>query len=99
MIMKYNDGKVNDKKMGKSEGYPQDFADMIGFTNDVHPIWVQPAAAPPTSVEYVEKFALPTTWDGAARQWLPGTAALSMATRSERSGFASQALVLAVTLM
>jgi dipeptidase len=99
MIMKYNDGKINDQSMGKSEGYPQDFSDMIGFSNDVHPVWVQPAATPPTSLDYVEKFPLPKIWDGARQQWLPGKPTLSMASTSEVTGIRSQALVLAMTLM
>merc|ERR1712137_501432 len=51
IVMKYNDGKVNWPKAGVSIGYPEQFSRMIGFSNDVHPVWVQPAAVPPVQMD------------------------------------------------
>merc|ERR1712203_1098963 len=50
IVMKYNDGKINWPKAGVSIGYPEQFSRMIGFDNDVHPVWVQPAVAPPVAM-------------------------------------------------
>jgi len=66
MCMKYNDGKINYPVIGKSAGYPQPFADMIGFSNDVHPIWVQAASQPPSSISWTQLNPLPAIWDGEA---------------------------------
>merc|ERR1711879_409778 len=71
LIMKYNDGKVNHPVIGHSPGYPQSFCDMIGFGNDVHPIWVQPASEPPPSIPWVQKMFLPSLWDASAQSWFP----------------------------
>lgn len=65
LIMKYNDGKTNWPKAGVSWGYPEWYAQMIGFGNDVRPIWVQPAEAPAVVVPgYVPKTVqLPLFWN------------------------------------
>jgi len=54
IVMKYNDGKINYPVVGTSAGYPQPFTDMIGFSNDVHPIWVQAASQPPSSISWTQ---------------------------------------------
>jgi len=75
LIMKYNDGRVNLPTMGKAPGYPQWFSDMVGFGNDVHPIWVQPSSSPSSLVAsqlagYVPpRFQLPLFWDHATSTW------------------------------
>mmetsp|Transcript_99117 Transcript_99117/g.250275 ORF Transcript_99117/g.250275 Transcript_99117/m.250275 type:complete len:678 (-) Transcript_99117:190-2223(-) len=76
LIMKYNDGRVNVPKVGRSPGYPQWYADMVGFGNDVHPVWVQPAPQPPASLiseidgGYVApSFQLPLLWDPRSSTW------------------------------
>merc|ERR1712203_1041839 len=51
IVMKYNDGKVNWPKAGVSIGYPEEYAKMIGFSNDVHPNWVRQAEVPPVAIE------------------------------------------------
>lgn len=80
LIMKYNDGMVNFPSVGISTGYPQSFADMIGFGNDVHPIWVQPAKKPPSSISWVEKNPLPTIWNATSQRWLPAVQSVAMIT-------------------
>jgi dipeptidase len=83
LVMKYNDGKVNWPKAGRSIGYPEDFARLVGFSNDVHPIWVQPAATPQVHVEsYVPKSVqLPLIWDSPSMTWSYEDDALQAATQ------------------
>lgn len=75
LVMKYNDGRVNVPTVGKAVGYPQWWADMIGFSNDVHPTWVQPSSSPSKLVAdqltgYVPStFQLPLFWDGVTSTW------------------------------
>eukprot|EP00928_Gymnodinium_smaydae_P061521 TRINITY_DN45575_c0_g1_i1.p1 TRINITY_DN45575_c0_g1~~TRINITY_DN45575_c0_g1_i1.p1 ORF type:complete len:679 (-),score=75.37 TRINITY_DN45575_c0_g1_i1:118-2154(-) len=75
LVMKYNDGRINVPKIGKSIGYPQWYADMVGFGNDVHPVWVQPAPRPAASVArqlygYVPPtFRLPAIWQPSISSW------------------------------
>eukprot|EP00397_Hematodinium_sp_SG-2012_P000079 GEMP01000079.1.p2 GENE.GEMP01000079.1~~GEMP01000079.1.p2 ORF type:complete len:662 (+),score=137.81 GEMP01000079.1:7830-9815(+) len=79
LIVKYNDGFHNDfvnhgqAGMGKNAGYPTWWAKMVGFNNDVHPIFVKrnddapayfadyPDLAPPNFVANVNP--LPTVWE------------------------------------
>jgi len=107
LIMKYNDGRVNAPAMGKAIGYPQEYADMIGFNNDVHPIWVQRASAPPASMpgHLSQEFALPRDWSGAKQAWsnaapvilsaIPGMMPLSSMSQGI-AGFLSLLLAVAV---
>jgi len=76
LIMKYNDGRVNVPAVGHSPGYPQWYADMVGFSNDVHPVWVQPASQPPASLAaeveggfVAPTFQLPLLWDPKTSTW------------------------------
>jgi len=71
LVMKYNDGKVNWPKAGRSIGYPEDYAKMIGFSNDVHPIWVQGVFKPLVVVDgYTpSSVVLPQTWDSVTATW------------------------------
>jgi len=78
LIVTYNDGFYNDFKkgnpgMGQKIGYPAEWARMVGFDNDVHPIYVKPNtdpaayfAAHPDAISYrfVEPAnPLPRTWE------------------------------------
>lgn len=83
LIMKYNDGMVNVPNVGRSPGYPLWFANMIGFGNDIHPIWVEAAAYPSSVVVnhllgYVAPaFRLPLFWDRVTSTWSYETAPAS----------------------
>jgi len=80
LVMKYNDGRINHPAMGKAIGYPQWYADMIGFNNDVHPTWVQHAERPPASVpgHTSQEFPLPSEWSGAKQAWFGPAGTASM---------------------
>lgn len=71
LIMKYNDGRINYPVVGRSTGYPQWFADMVGFNNDVHPLWASPAHSPAIPVDgYIAPvFSFPIIWDGNTSTW------------------------------
>jgi len=71
IVMKYNDGKINWPKAGVSIGYPEQFSRMIGFNNDVHPLWVQPAVVPPVEMNgYVPSTAsMPSVWHSETATW------------------------------
>jgi len=89
IVMKYNDGKTNWPKAGKSFGYPEQWAEMIGFSNDVHPLWVQPAITPPVQIDgYVEQsVSLPVTWNGKTATWLYDTEVQTAAMQNTQSPF------------
>merc|ERR1719361_2465140 len=72
--MKYNDNRVNLPVPGKSSGYPQWYADMVGFSNDVRPLWVQPAEKPPASLEgcVAPSVPLPKVWNHNLLAWSDG---------------------------
>jgi len=60
LIVKYNDGFLNEPtgKMGKSIGYPKEWAESISLNGDIHPIQVErKAVAYPTRLpsEWVNK--------------------------------------------
>merc|ERR1712176_1383805 len=38
---------------GTSIGYPEEWAEMIGFNQDIHPIWVERARSPPAGLSDV----------------------------------------------
>merc|ERR1712039_860247 len=72
LVPKWNDGERSDeKRIGASWGYPPEYAKMVGLSNDIHPVWVQPASAPPADMPgYVKPSAsLPRVWDHSARKW------------------------------
>merc|ERR1712232_929335 len=71
IVMKYNDGKINWPKAGVIIGYPEQFSRMIGFSNDVHPVWVQPAVTPPVEMEgFIPSSAvMPSTWNSGTATW------------------------------
>jgi len=75
LVMKYNDGKVNWPKAGKSIGYPEQFSRMIGFNNDVHPNWVNGVEAPLVTVDgYVPRSVrMPMIWHSATATWTYAT--------------------------
>merc|ERR1712217_481921 len=50
LIMKYNDARINRPTVGTATGYPQWYSDLVGFGQDVHPVWVQPAKHPSSVV-------------------------------------------------
>uniref|UniRef100_A0A7S2HNW7 Dipeptidase n=1 Tax=Zooxanthella nutricula TaxID=1333877 RepID=A0A7S2HNW7_9DINO len=86
LIMKYNDGRVNSPTVGKSPGYPAWFADLVGFSNDIHPVWVQAAGQPVPSIGKSlnlvrPEFQLPVSFDFATSSWsyLPAKTSLSSA--------------------
>jgi len=87
IVMKYNDGKVNWPKAGVAIGYPEEYAKMIGFSNDVHPVWVQAAEVPPVAIDgYVPSSArMPAVWHSDTATWTyPGDASLQAATTASR---------------
>ncbi|KAF4660803.1 hypothetical protein FOL47_007026 [Perkinsus chesapeaki] len=71
LIAMYNDGYYNrlptkdtEPALGVTFGVPNWYAHMIGFTNDIHPIWVSPAESPinkqSTPPDYVTpKYTIP----------------------------------------
>jgi len=74
LVMKWNDmahthGTVT---MG-TYGYPKEWSKMVGFTNDVHPLWVKPAERPEpldAAPDYVPACTpLPKTFDQKKGQW------------------------------
>jgi len=71
ICMKYNDGRVNYPKLNEMHGYPEPYAKMVGFNQDVRPLWVKPADVPPVHMPgYVPKStALPTRWDSKTETW------------------------------
>jgi len=72
LVVKWNDmERTADGKVGGAWSYPEEWAKMIGMSNDVHPIWVQPAsepAPPPKGYEH-STVSLPRTWDVEAVEW------------------------------
>mmetsp|Transcript_52347 Transcript_52347/g.146014 ORF Transcript_52347/g.146014 Transcript_52347/m.146014 type:complete len:547 (-) Transcript_52347:424-2064(-) len=95
LIMKYNDGRINVPRVGRSPGYPQWFTEMIGYGNDVHPVWVQPAAGPvsaaATPPSYVAAhFTLPQVWNRPMSTWsyaAPRFASLAETSTDGAAGF------------
>eukprot|EP00928_Gymnodinium_smaydae_P085623 TRINITY_DN6915_c0_g1_i1.p1 TRINITY_DN6915_c0_g1~~TRINITY_DN6915_c0_g1_i1.p1 ORF type:complete len:687 (+),score=139.80 TRINITY_DN6915_c0_g1_i1:34-2061(+) len=74
LVVKWNDGeRSDDKRIGASWSYPPAWARMVGMSNDIHPLWVEPASSPPAPEEvdgYVPAMvSLPRGWDKAARSW------------------------------
>jgi len=95
LVMKYNDGRVNYPTLGQGIGYPQWYANMIGFNNDIHPVWVQPAPQP-------EKYPLPGYWNGATQVWSdhPSTSELAATADSiVTSSFYSQVATILVAML
>lgn len=104
LVMKYNDGRVNSPAMGRAIGYPQWYAGMVGFSDDIHPVWVQPAMKPPLSVQgYVAPaFTLPRYWDGDKQAWsIQASPNMLSATSNapEVSTLTSQVIVQVVSLL
>jgi dipeptidase len=96
LIMRYNDGRDNVPTVGNTPGYPQWYADMIGFGQDVHPIWVQAASrpasnAPPGYVPAVSN--LPQVFNFTSKTWSYAQRASSMM-MPETLGTGSAALTL-----
>lgn len=79
LIMKYNDARINHPTVGTSPGYPEWYTKIIGFNDDVHPVWVQPADKPSRSVQkmisgYVTpQTKLPSQWNPATNTWSSGS--------------------------
>jgi len=72
LIMKWNDMSRTEQNRTEVEGgYPAWWADMVGFSNDVHPIWVQPASTPcPMCANIVQPtVSLPRSWDFSQGAW------------------------------
>jgi dipeptidase len=80
LIAKWNDARRQNGKSvvaaagGTAIGYPQWWTNMIGFNDDIHPIWVQRAAAAPvgTPGAVAATVNLPDKWDRAKRRWVYG---------------------------
>lgn len=88
LVMKYNDGKTNYPKVGVSWGYPEWYAEAVGFSNDIHPRWCEATSEPPPEVAkhlvgYVEAVtSLPLIWNDAPTyswSWTHPGHALSLA--------------------
>jgi len=110
LVMKWNDmsrtaGNVTDRSLG----YPEWFVRMVGFSQDVHPIWVQPAASPPPQCATCgapATVALPRAWDRSSHEWVEWgplsapacTEGLAAVAGSTQGGFL-QALSLAIALV
>jgi hypothetical protein len=60
---------LKSKKIGQTYGYPRAFAEMIGFDNDVHPIYVEPKIAG-KGFEHGSSYPLPTVWSGGSCEWV-----------------------------
>jgi len=71
LCMKYNDGRVNYPKLNEMHGYPEPYAKMVGFNQDVRPLWVKPAKVPPVEMlGYVPKStALPKRYESKTQTW------------------------------
>jgi len=72
LIMKWNDmSHTTENVTDKAVGYPEWWAKMIGYSNDVHPVWVQPAAQPePSCPDYVPAtVSLPRDWNDETHSW------------------------------
>ncbi|EER13253.1 conserved hypothetical protein [Perkinsus marinus ATCC 50983] len=81
LIAMYNDGYYNrlptkdtEPALGVTFGVPNWYAHMIGFTNDIHPIYVSPAEAPinrqSTPPGYVKpEYKLPKSFNKETSQW------------------------------
>jgi len=98
LIVKYNDGGYTDvahDKIGIGLGLPLWWAQMIGFDNDVHPIWVKrdreadvaftsgASLAPPTYV--APTHPLPYMYDAKAAAWRYWSASQQSAAIEEAS--------------
>jgi len=65
LIMTYNDNFYNTaEKAGLNIGYPRDFAEMIGFNQDIHPIYVK-RSPPPVA----DSYPMPSVWDFNSHSW------------------------------
>lgn len=100
LAMKYNDNFLNVPKAGTSIGYPQWYADMVGFGNDVRPLWVQAAQEPQ---HYIPGFVTPTSvlpvsWDNKTDSW-SYTAAIQTSEVASPSAYARQATATLFTLV
>jgi dipeptidase len=65
LVMAYNDNNFNVHTPGGSIGYPVEFANMVGFNQDVHPIFVgrvEPPQGPDAN-------PLPSVFDHQSNQW------------------------------
>mmetsp|Transcript_15313 Transcript_15313/g.30105 ORF Transcript_15313/g.30105 Transcript_15313/m.30105 type:complete len:669 (-) Transcript_15313:225-2231(-) len=67
LVMKWNDmSRTDDKSIDAQVGYPEWWSRLVGFSHDVHPVWVQPARSPPVDLHvpgYVAPEAsLPRKW-------------------------------------
>jgi dipeptidase len=72
LIMKWNDmSRTTENVTDKAVGYPEWWVKMIGYSNDVHPVWVQPAAEPePSCPDYVPAtIPLPRQWNDETHTW------------------------------
>jgi len=64
LVMAYNDNNFNAHTVGGSIGYPVEFANMIGFNQDVHPIFVGRVAP-----SHVDANHLPSVFDRQNNEW------------------------------
>jgi len=73
LVWKYNDMSTTTPNVtDRSDGYPEWYAKMIGYSQDVHPIWVQPVPRPDATLPgYVAStVVLPRAWDESVEQWV-----------------------------
>lgn len=72
LIMKWNDmSRTTENTTDVAVGYPEWWARMIGYSHDVHPVWVQPAAQPESFCpDYVPAtITLPSEWNDKTHNW------------------------------
>lgn len=67
LVMAYNDNNFNVKTPGGSIGYPVEFSNMVGFNQDVHPIFVE-RVEPPQGQGY-DANPLPSVFDRQNNHW------------------------------
>lgn len=89
LVYKWNDlSHTTATSTDHSNVYPREWANMIGYSYDIHPVWVQPSSEPPRcdvakpdclvtiSAELGYKaptLALPRHWNFVAKEWIDWT--------------------------
>jgi len=84
LVMKWNDmSRTSENATAISLGYPEWWARMVGFNEDIHPLWVTPAAQSPSCASdtlpvrsapcpdvMAPTVTLPHAWDHKAQTWI-----------------------------
>lgn len=110
LIMKWNDmSRTEGKVINKQVGLPEWWTRLIGWNQDIHPVYVQAAARPAPGVNvpgYVEPtVALPKQWlwqgapgDGYWFDWTTPGALPELAAHPRDSSVSAQVLILTVAI-